>query len=80
MRDLLKAPTVDDPLESWCAICANRRLPPEDALCHDCRPLYRRFQEGIARKPSRRIARAIFGDRSESAIPSVNPGVPPTPK
>jgi hypothetical protein len=69
-------PTSDDPLESWCAICANRKLPPGEAYCHDCRPTYERFQEGLERKPGRRLARAFFGIPSGRATPLVRPATP----
>lgn len=76
MRYSVKPPTIDDPLEVWCAVCANRKLPPGEALCHDCRPVYLQFQERLARKPTRRIARALFGAPAQRPAPLVGPAAP----
>jgi hypothetical protein len=80
MRHPVKLPTIDGPLEAWCAICANRGLPPETAYCAECRPVFRTYRERLERRPARRIAKALFGPDPAPATHLTRPATESRPK
>ncbi|MBZ5640750.1 MAG: hypothetical protein LAO51_18585 [Acidobacteriia bacterium] len=77
MRDPVKLPTTDDPLEAWCVFCAERGLEPGEAYCAECRPAYSKFRERLSQRPALRIARALFGN-APVPVSNLSPSAPRT--